>query len=473
MIDTSHMKVSTRTFNLKDIARGYKEDYATNAVVGMNGYLDIRPKYQREFRYDKEKQDKLIQSVLSNYPISIMYWVLIGYDAAGNPKYEVLDGQQRLISICRFMTQGTTVSFNGDIVSYAGSPEAIDNYDKLTIYVCEKGATQTDEAFEREKLAWFETINIAGATLTKQEIRSALKYSDWCTSAKSHFVHKDEAGTTAYSYGVQRKHRANDYLYVQNTEKSEKDKVNQKGNSDSYQKQEIFEKVLQWKTGKGLQKGTDEDIVSYMEVHKDATKYPDASELWDYFTKVMDWVWEVFEGDDQSRYDTAMKGVEWGLLYNQYHDKMDAMPHSAYEALKMKIRARIDELSHFEVNASGKYYYVLDEVINGKENADTSVLSLRTFKPKDADRMYIKQHGICPGCGCHFSDKADMQADHIVPWSAGGFTDDENLQMLCADCNQEKKANEHFGQKYSRDEVCAFNKEDIEKCPEGQLKVKR
>lgn len=473
MTDTSHMKVSTRTFNLRDIARGYKEDPNTNAVVGMGGCLDIRPKYQREFRYDKEKQDKLIQSVLSNYPISIMYWVLIGYDDAGNPKYEVLDGQQRLISICRFITQGTTVAFNGDIVSYAGSPSAIDNYDKLTIYVCEKGATQSDEAFEKEKLAWFETINIAGATLTNQEIRSALKYSDWCTSAKSHFVHKDNAGTTAYSYGVQRLHRANDYFIIKNTEKTDKDKNNQKGNSDSYQKQEIFEKILEWITGKGLQKGTDEDIVSYMEIHKDATKYPDASELWNYFTSVMDWVWEIFEGDDPSRYSTSMKGVEWGLLYNQYHDTMSAMPHSDYETLKKKIRTRIDELSGFEVSQSGKYYYVLDEVINGKDVADKSVLSLRAFSPKDANRMYIRQHGICPGCGCHFSDPNDMEADHITPWSAGGFTNDENLQMLCADCNQEKKANEHFGQKYSRNEVFSLTKEEIAKCPEGKLKVKR
>jgi len=120
------MKVTAKTFTLKEIASGYQEDAITNSVVGMDGRLDIRPKYQREFRYSKDKQDKLIQSVLSNYPISIMYWVQIGTDDNGNARYEVLDGQQRLISLCRFMTQGNTVPYGNDIISYDGSPEMIE-----------------------------------------------------------------------------------------------------------------------------------------------------------------------------------------------------------------------------------------------------------------------------------------------------------------------------------------------------------
>lgn len=479
MLDTSRMKVSAKFFSLKDIASGYKEDSLTNAVTGMNGLLDIRPKYQREFRYDKSKQDKLIQSVLSNYPISIMYWVQIGTDDKGNPKYEVLDGQQRLISICRFITQGNTVSFGNDIVSYDGSPELIDNYDKLTIYVCEKGETQTDESFEKEKLAWFETINIAGATLTPQEIRSALKYSDWCTSAKSHFVYKSTTGTTANSYGVQRLHRANDYLNIKNSEKNDKDKANEKANSDSYQTQEIFEKVLRWKNGTGLKPGTDDEILSYMETHRNSEKYPDATELWEYFKNVMNWVWDIFEDDPKqndttgSRYDSNMKNVEWGVLYNQYQEKLNAMPHTDYENAKERIRKRIDELSSFEVNQSGKYYYVLDETLNGHEKADESVLSLRAFSDKIKLKMYQKQHGICPACGKHFSDIHDMEGDHIKPWTDGGFTDEDNCQMLCADCNGKKSANLHFGQKYSRDEVIVFSQTEIAACEEGLLNVNK
>lgn len=479
MVNTSRMKVTAKEFTLKEIISGYYEDNITNAVVGMDGRLDIRPKYQREFRYQKDKQDKLIQSVLSNYPISIMYWVQIGVNSEGKAKYEVLDGQQRLISLCRFMTQGSTVPFGEDIVSYDGSPEMIDNYDKLTIYVCEKGETQTDESFEKEKLAWFETINIAGATLTAQEIRSALKYSDWCTSAKSHFVYKNTTGTTANSYGVQRLHRANDYLNIKNTEKNDRDKANERANSDSYQTQEIFEKILRWKTGNGLKLGSDDAILTYMEIHRNAEKYPDASELWDYFKSVMNWVWEIFENDTNAndttgnRYDNDMKNVDWGILYNEYHDRLNNLSHSDYEKTKQTIRDRIDELSNFEVNQTGKYYYVLDETLNGHDNADESVLSLRAFKPAIAQKMYLKQHGICPACGCHFSNMNDMQADHIKPWSKGGFTDEDNCQMLCADCNNKKLANEHFGQRYSRDEVISFNQEEIDACPEGVLNVKR
>lgn len=475
MINTSRMKVTAKSFTIKEIASGYYEDTITNAVIGMDGRLDIRPKYQREFRYQKDKQDKLIRSVLSNYPISIMYWVQIGVDDNGNPKYEVLDGQQRLISLCRFIVNGTTVSFNGDIVSYDGCPELIDNYDKLTIYVCEKGDTQTDDAFEREKLAWFETINIAGATLTPQEIRSALKYSDWCTSAKSHFVYKSNTGTTANSYGVQRVHKANDYLDVQNTEKTDKDKANEKANSDSYQKQEIFEKILRWKTGKGLKLGSDEDVLTYMETHRNSEKYPDATEDWNYFTSVMNWVWEVFEDNDTQgiRYDSKMKKVDWGVLFNQYYDTMNALSHADYEKAKQDIRNRIDELSSFEVSQSGKYYYVLDEVLNGVDKADKSVLSLRAFDDKTKTKMYQKQHGICPACGYHFSDIEDMEGDHIKPWTEGGRTDEDNCQMLCADCNGKKLASTHFGQKFSRDEVIAFSQDEIDACPEGILNVNK
>lgn len=475
MSDTSHMKVTPMKFTLREIVSGYTENDRTNQVIGMDGRLDIRPKYQREFRYTKEKQDALIRSVLSDYPISVMYWVQTGTDQNGQPKYEVLDGQQRLISLCRFMTKGNTVAFNDDIVSYGGNPDAIDNYDKLIIYVCEKGDTQTDESFEKEKLAWFETINIAGAVLTKQEIRSALKYSDWCTSAKSHFVHKDRSGDTAYSYGVQRRHKGNDYLNVKNYNKNDKDEAAEKSNSDSYQTQEIFEKVLRWITGNGLEPGSDEDILRYMEIHKDSRAYPDATDIWAYFKNVMDWVWEIFEGTDETRYESKMKEVEWGLLYNEYHDTLkpihtDYETKKAYEAKKAWIRERVDTLKTFDVDQAGKYAYVLDEAVNGHDAADTKVLKIRAFKEKDARKMYQKQHGICPGCGKHFEFE-EMQADHIVPWSQGGFTDDDNLQMLCADCNLKKSDDQHFGQKYSRNDVIAFTEDKVKACPKGKLNV--
>ena len=473
MIDKTRMKVTPKTFSLKDIASGYHEDVITNAVVGMDGRLDIRPKYQREFRYSKDKQDAVIRSVLSDYPISIMYWVQIGLDEAGKPKYEVLDGQQRLISLCRYIVNGDTISFYDDTISYDSNPEPIDNYDKLTIYICEKGEEQSDASFEKEKLAWFKTINIAGATLEPQEIRSALKYSDWCTSAKSYFVQKSTNGTTANSYGIQRVHKANDYLDIKNVEKTDKDKANEIANSDSYQKQWVFEKVLRWITGTNLELGEPDDIIEYMTIRRNAEKYPDATPEWDYFKSVMDWVWEIFEGDDVDRYESDMKKVEWGLLYNVYHDKYNNLPHAEYEQAKIRIRARIDELKKLEVNQTGKYEYVLDEILNGFDNADQKPLLLkRLFPPKIKDKMYKKQHGICPACAKHFK-KEEMEGDHIIPWTDGGFTDEDNCQMLCVDCNREKSDNPNFGQRYSRDDVIAFTQEQIDACPEGVLNINK
>jgi 5-methylcytosine-specific restriction endonuclease McrA len=292
-------------------------------------------------------------------------------------------------------------------------------------------------------------------------------------------VFKATTGTTANSYGVQRLHKANDYLKIKNTEKNDKDKAEEKANSDSYQTQEIFEKVLKWITGSGLKPGTDDDVLKYMEIRRNAAKYPDASELWEYFKSVMDWVWEVFENDMNAndatgdRYENEMKSVEWGLLYNNFHQKLNSLPHTDYDKAKKDIRDKIDELTNYEVSQTGKYQYALDFVLNGAKAADSSVLSLRAFKPALINKMYLKQHGICPACGCHFSDVQDMEGDHIKPWSKGGFTDEDNLQVLCADCNGKKKADEHFGQKYSRDEVIAFDQAAIDKCPEGTLNVNK
>ena len=209
-----------------------------------------------------------------------------------------------------------------------------------------------------------------------------------------------------------------------------------------------------------------------METHKDSSIYPDATELWTYFTSVMDWVWEVFEGNDETNYESSMKSVEWGLLYNKYHKQMDALSHKEYEQKKEDIRKRVQELSCFEVDKAGKYYYAIDEVLNGSDNADLSVLHIRSFPQKIKEKVYAKQHHICPACGCIFHDIKDMEADHIVPWSKGGFTDEDNCQMLCADCNNKKSANEHFGQAYSVYEVMSMSQEDIDKLPIGTLKIK-
>ena len=253
-----HMKVTEKHFSIKEIATGYTENPQDNSVTGLSNRLEIRPKYQRQFVYPRDKQDKVIDSILHDYPINVMYWVQTGKNSAGEELYEVLDGQQRLISICRFINKNYTITFEGTQTSYAGLTDksVIDNYSKLIVYVCEKGENQSNAEFEKEKLEWFDRINIAGSPLTSQELLSALKYGSWTTSAKYYFVRKSDSGDTAYSYGIQTGHPARDYLSIKKAEKSDEDKLQEKGNNDSYTRQGILEKVLCWKTADKFNLGT-------------------------------------------------------------------------------------------------------------------------------------------------------------------------------------------------------------------------
>lgn len=457
---SSHMKVTEKHFSIKEIALGYTENMSDNSVTGLSNRLEIRPKYQRQFVYPRDKQDKVIDSILHDYPINVMYWVQTGKNSAGEELYEVLDGQQRLISICRFITKNYTINFEGNQTSYAGLSDksVIDNYAKLIVYVCEKGENQSDAEFEKEKLEWFDRINIAGSPLTDQELLSALKYGDWTTSAKSYFVRKSESGDTAYSYGIQNGKAAREYLSIKKAEKSDDDKAQEKGNNDSYTRQGILEKVLCWKTGKGFNLGTtgpNGDVARYMEIHRNEK---DAAELWQYFTNVINWLKGLFPD-----YNKVMQNVEWGLLYNIYHSNKNISATITAQRAKELLSDK------YEIpRKQAVYQFVLDECVNGK-NADTSVLNLRQFDKETSLIQYQMQHGICPCCGKHFTFEK-MQADHIKPWSKGGFTTPDNCQMLCADCNLKKSNDENVAMLYSLKEVIEMSEEKRASIEEGHLK---
>lgn len=429
------MKITPMQFNLKDIAENYRENDADNSVTGLNGRLDIRPKYQRQFVYPKEKQDAVVRSVLSNYPINVMYWVQTGKNQAGDPTYEVLDGQQRLISLCRFMKSPYAIQFNSKAVTYNGliDRSVIDNYRHLMVYVCEKEDYESEQEFHDKKLEWFKTINVVGTRLTQQEIRSALCYGSWVTSAKFYFVHKDNTGSTAYSYGLQDNHPANKYLHAKNMEKTERDKQEQKGNSDDYNRQFILETVLSWITGDGTHTGDSYAIEKYMKEHQNN---PDATELWDYFTSVMNWVWSLFP-----TYYAEMKKVDWGILYNKFHNDKN---------LSAKVlQLRIDELlrDNEVQKRENVWQYVLETAYEKPNEHDMSkekILNLRNFNTKEFKNLratqYLKQRGVCPICMKRGFAEEEMQGDHIIPWSKGGKTVEENMQMICAGCNGYKLA---------------------------------
>ncbi len=429
------MKITPMNFSLKEIAENYRENDSDNSVIGLNGRLDIRPKYQRQFVYPKDKQEAVVRSVLSDYPINVMYWVQTGTNLAGEATYEVLDGQQRLISLCRFMRDPVAIKHEGHLVTYRAlmDKSVIDSYRHLVVYVCEQETGEDDDTFRKKKLEWFKTINVVGSKLTQQEIRSALCYGPWVTSAKAYFVHKDNTGSTAYSYGTQDGHPANQYLSSNNMEKTEKDAQDQKGNSDAYNRQEIFETVLSWKTGDKKAPGDPEAIELYMKVHQED---PDARDLWEYFTSVMTWVWSLFPS-----YYKEMKKVEWGILYNRFHE--DTSLSSSV------LQPRVDDLLlDTEIQKRENIWeYVLETAHEDSAKHDItkeSILNLRGFTGKEFNALrsaqYLKQHGVCPVCMKRGFDENEMHGDHIVPWSKGGKTKEENMQMICHGCNGYKLA---------------------------------
>lgn len=395
------MNITRTQISIRELIQGYKDDEESGEVVAYSdtkgrARLNIRPKYQREFVYKEKERAAVIGTVLWGFPLNTMYW-------SKNPKgceyeFEVLDGQQRTISICQFckgdfsLTQMQfKANWAGAVTSFSGMPkdkqEEFLNY-KLDVYIC--------EGDDSEKLEWFKTINIAGKELKAQELRNAIYVSTWLDDAKRYFSRKNCKAKTNYD----------DYL---------------KG---EYDRQDILESVISWKVGKR----DDTLIEKYMDKQKTAN-LSDANELWSYFQNVMNWVEAKFP-----KYRKEMKGLEWGFFYNKYKDKkLDAKELEAEIAKLMQD----DEVT----SKKGVYEYVL--------SGDERHLNLRAFSESIKRAVYEKQGGVCANSDGHIKgvkclyeneklDIREMEADHIKPWSKGGKSDKDNCQMLCRECNRRK-----------------------------------
>lgn len=366
------MKIELHHIKVKDLFNGYK-DSGDDGVVGYGGTLDIRPPYQREFVYDLKKSEEVIHTILKGFPLNIMYWVR---KEDGN--YEILDGQQRTLSICKYLNHDYEIKLDGQKFYWDSLPdedlEQLYEYE-LMVYIC--------EGSNKEKRQWFEIVNVGGETLTPQELRNATYTGTWLTDAKRYFSKKN---CVAYKLG------------------------NQFINGDP-NRQELLEKAL-----KGISNLQGTDIDEYMSRHQHDA---DADELWQYYQDVIHWVQKIFV-----KYRKEMKGLDWFGLFNKYKD-------NSYNATE--IEKRIVELYNQEESdvssLSGVYIYLL--------SGDEKYLSIRAFDKRTIRATYEKQQGICPKCGKHFELK-EMHADHITPWSKGGRTVPENCQMLCADCNRKK-----------------------------------
>lgn len=371
------MKIEPIKVKIADLVDGFI-DSDEEGVVGYHGKLDIRPKYQREFVYNEKQEHAVIDTISKNYPLNVMYWV-----EREDGTYEVMDGQQRTLSICHYYWGEFSVIWKGELRGYKNllpaDKEQFLNYE-LDVYICKDGT-------DREKLDWFQVINIAGEKLTNQEIRNAIYAGSWVTNAKRYFS-KINSPAKRISDG-----------YVKKT----------------WNRQEGLEMAIDW-----IAKRDGLSIEEYMSEHQHDS---DCGELWLYFNQVLNWARMKFIGKHADLYTAT----NWGDMYRKHKDdEIDAE----------KLEEWISELlQDGEIdNQKGILWYVLD---NNEQH-----LKLRTFDPKTARAVYEKQGHKCVGVNCpehgRELDFSEMEADHIIPWSKGGKTVIENCQMLCRHCNRTK-----------------------------------
>lgn len=385
------MKTTLHTdWTVGDVCKGFVFDRNEGkGLFGLDGQLIIQPEYQRNYIYGDGKRDvAVVESLLKGYPLGLIYFVK---NADG--MYEVLDGQQRITSFARYVNKSWPFAIKLD-----GKHRYFDSLDAdqqklivdapLTIYVCEGEPSEIQ--------AWFETINIAGVPLVKQELRNAAYHGPFVTKAREVFSNTSNANMNRWQ------------TYV----------------SGDPKRQAILETALDWVS--------DGNIDDYMAQHRNDT---DIGELKNHFDTVIDWVDSVFDYTG-----TEMCGREWGRLYRKYHKK-------SYS--KDKVAERVNAL--LDDSQIGDKKGIFEYVLGGE--VDSHLLNIRVFDKKTIKAVYRKQtaeaeaQGVsnCPLCAIGHDANAkriykesEMDADHVTAWSKGGATNEANCQMLCKTHNRAK-----------------------------------
>lgn len=373
------MKIELHKVTVEQICAGYV-DNAEEGVRAYGGKLDVRPPYQREFIYKDKQRNAVIETVRRNFPLNVMYW-----SVRDDGNYEVIDGQQRTLSICQFVKGDFSIPIDGNALYFSNlhddQKRQVLDYECM-VYFC----SGTDS----ERLEWFRTINIAGEKLTDQELRNAVYAGPWTGDAKRYF-----SKTGCAAYGL-----AGDYV---------------RGVAI---RQEYLETAIEWHAeAEGVK-----TIEEYMGTHQHD---PSAVALWNHFRSVIDWTKATFP-----TYRKEMKGVAWGPLFNRFGKK-------AHDAKKLEKQVA-DLMEDEDVTSKpGIYPYVLD----GEERH----LNIRGFSANMKREAFERQKGVCPRCAGANKRKKweldEMEGDHIKPWHEGGRTDAKNCQMLCKDCNRRKSGN--------------------------------
>lgn len=384
------MKTTLKTnITVKNICEGFVyNELEGKGLFGLSGKLTIQPEYQRNYIYADGKKDvAVIESILKGYPLGLIYFNKVSDDVL-----EVLDGQQRITSIGRYVTDKFAVKDENGMEQYfsgiAKDKQIKILESKLLIYEC--------EGKESEIIEWFKTINISGVPLSHQELLNAVYYGPFVTLGKEEFSNSQNANIQKWS------------AYV----------------SGSANRQEFLERALDW-----VSKGNINDYMSSHRSNKNIT------ELKNYFNSVIDWVSSVF-----TDVESEMRGLEWGRLYEEYHKK-------AYDPAKVSKEVRKLYGDPYIKNRKGIFEYILGG------SSDTKLLEVRVFDDATKKSVYSAQTDMaeakgksnCSHCAIgHDANKGkiwkltEMDADHVTAWSKGGATATKNCEMLCKTHNRAK-----------------------------------
>ena len=383
------MITTLNTYTVQQVVDGFVyNELEGKGLFGLSGRLTIQPEYQRNYIYADGKRDvAVIESLLSGYPLGLLY-----FNKVGDNQLEVLDGQQRITSIGRFVSGKFAVQDSNGMEQYfsgiAADKQAKILQSQLLVYECEGTETEIKD--------WFKTINIAGVPLNNQELLNAVYSGPFVTMAKAEFSNSQNANIQKWS------------AYV----------------SGTANRQDFLACALAW-----VSHG---DVGAYMSQHRYEA---DISDLKTYFSTVIDWVSSVF-----TDVESEMRGLEWGRLYEQYHSQ-------AYDPAKVSGQVHDLYADPYVKNRRGIFEYILGGCI------DTKLLDVRVFDEAIKKSVYAVQtkkaraKGLsnCAYCAIgHDANKsklwqfADMDADHVAAWSKGGATKPENCQMLCKHHNRAK-----------------------------------
>lgn len=376
------------SYKITELAEGFVDNGESGGAWCLNKHICLRPSFQRNAVWNEDQNKKLITTIANNAPIGTIY---LGQEVHPDGSLAdltvVIDGQQRLIALCRFLDGQFSITYNGKNLFYEDLyyelPEVwniINNY-QIDMYKC-LGSLDT-------QLKWFEKINANSVVLTDQERRNAIFMGEGTELLKHYFSVLNCAG----------------YTLSRNITSS----------ASKWNRQGLLETALKWVSN--------DDILTLM--NKCHNNIDEAQKVCDEFYKIIDWINSTFINQAEDRL-SLMKTVDWGWLYNNFHN-ITIDPDEIEKELIALLRG--DE-NHEEVEkCKGIYTYIFTH--NPKE------LNFRTFSDAIKRRTYERQNHKCALCGTDMS-WANAQADHKIPWSEGGRTIEENCQILCKKCNQHK-----------------------------------